>query len=111
MKKAKRKAVSPHMKSQGSKKARSRFGLYLTLSFWVFLAAVFSAIVIIQLGNASEKEREALALEQELEAEKLEEASLKAQLEFKESSEYAQREAHVRLGWVYPDEIIFYVDD
>jgi cell division protein FtsB len=102
--------AKPRKAAPKGRKSKKRNNLRIYVSFWIFLIVVCMSAVLIQRGKTKEKELEALALEQQLEAEKLEEEELKIRLEFKKTDEYAESQAHSQLGWVYPDEIIFYVE-
>jgi cell division protein FtsB len=88
------------------KKKRSRF-LWLYLVVWIFTAAVFSGVVIIQASRYNGYRKLLADTEAALAQEQQTHQDLLDQMVYYESDAYIEELAREQLGYVKPDEIIF----
>jgi cell division protein FtsB len=81
--------------------------LFLYITFWVAMLAMFAGLVVYQMGRYNELVEQQIRIEAELEAERAIAQDLYLQQILFDSDAYIEQLARDRLGLVRPYEIVF----
>ena len=89
--------------------AVSRLRIYMV--FWAFLIIAFASVIYIQVKKEKSFTGDITTLTEQLNAAIAEQHNLQLAVDSKTSDKSVEDYAHSQLGLVYPNEIIFYVDN